>query len=420
MAAVAGAATSRRATSVLTSSAAALTVLLGIFFWTPPWNRQLMSSGMTYYASYLDKELKGTALVKDLESKEELLYYRDGLTATVTVTRERKKSEPNLLIATNGKYDGSSGYDLSTQRLSAHLPLLLHPSPRDVCIVGMGTGCTAGSAALYPQVERITVAEIEDAMVEGSRHFASVNHDVHKNPKVRIEVTDGRLWLRLRPGAYDVAISEPSSCWLAGASDLFTSEFWRLGRRALKPGGIFLQWIQLYGMSPENFQIVVRTFQDVFPNSYLCSSSLVESDVLMVGSMEPLVLDAEQIAARMRPPRIRDDLAVDEVSIFSAVDLLARIRLGPKEVRPLGGTGPLNTDELPRVAYTAPRDQYRSTGRENSALIGAHARGIGGYLPAPSRRQLEDLAAAYRRFLGRFRRLEEAAATEELIRALGN
>lgn len=422
MAAVLASASGRQIGSVAVASVAAMATLTVVGTVTPAWHPQLMSSGMGFYASYYEKPgLKG--LEGDISKNEKMLYYRDGLAATVTVVRELSSSNYQLLIATNGKIDGSSRSDLPTQRLSAHLPLLLHPDPRHVCVIGMGTGCTAGSATLYPQVESVTVAEIEEGMVEGSKLFAEVNHDVHQNPRARIQVTDGRLWLRLNPGAYDVVISEPSSCWLAGASDLFTREFWRLGARSLKPKGIFLQWVQLYGMNPKNFSAVVRTFQDVFPHTFACTT-IIGSDVLLVGSREPLELDFERVAARMRIPAVKEDLEAPEVAVYTAADLAARIRLGPAEARVLAGAGPLNTDDWPFVAYTAPRDQYRDdqTRTQNEELIASVSRGVGPYVLRGTveerRRFLAALVSAYRMYLGPQDRHEEAEATEALLKEL--
>src|SRR5205085_10137886 len=108
-------------------------------------------------------------LQKRLARKSALLVYRDGLTATVTVVEDRILPTRDRAITTNGKYDGSSQFDLPTQRLLAHLPLLLHPSPERVCAIGLGTGCTAGSAALHRAVKQVTAAEIEDAIVDGAR-----------------------------------------------------------------------------------------------------------------------------------------------------------------------------------------------------------------------------------------------------------
>ena len=384
-------------TAVFTMAGAALLVLLLLS--APPWNRQLMVSAFYHYAESFSGAEDAHA---ELVAREEMLFYRDGLTATVTVNRNRLSPE-DIYIATNGKVDGSSRIDMPTQRLIAHFPLLLHPNAKQVAVIGMGTGCTAGSAALHP-VEKVTVVEIEKAMVEGAKLFAEHNHRVHENPRVDIRVTDGRLFLHHRPEAFDVIISEPSNPWLAGVSDLFTQEFFRMGARSLREGGIFGQWVQLYGLSPESLQIIVRTFNSVFPEVYL-ASTLAGSDVLLIGSMTPIDWNAAKLQQRIAMPLILQDIADERVGVATVEELLARIRMGPKELRSFAAEGQLHTDDLPVIAYRAPLDLYRTTAAENQLLMWKHANGIAPYLnfeglaPAQRRTLLLGLADAYDAFL---------------------
>jgi len=258
------------------------------------------------------------------------------------------------------------------------LPLLLHPSPQNVCVIGMGTGTTAGSASLHP-VKRVTVVEIEAAMVEGALFFRKENHAVHENPKVDIRITDGRLFLRLHPRAFEVVLSEPSNPWLAGNSDLFTLEFFQLGARALRDGGIFAQWVQLYEIAPENLQTIVRTFSRIFPHVYL-ALTIPDTDILLLGSKNPFPLDLERARRRLTQQDILDDLADPRVGIRSIYDLASRILMGPDEVRRFVGSGPLHTDDLPVIAYNAPKDLYRNTRKANMSLLTDYARGIGPYV----------------------------------------
>jgi spermidine synthase len=227
---------------------------------------------------------------------------------------------------------------------------------------------------------------------------------VHANGKVDIHVTDGRLFLRLHPDSYDAITSEPSNPWQAGSSDLFTTEFFELAARALREGGIFCQWVQIYGMSPENLRTIVRTFTGVFPNSLLLST-IPDTDMLMVGFNGPLMLDISLAIERLREGAIAEDLADEPVGITTFFDLAARFRMGPSDIRSFVGEGPLHTDDLPLIAYRAPRDLYTDTRAENMLELARFASGIGPGLrgipgSAEERRQFfRTLAEAYRRFL---------------------
>lgn len=396
--AMTGAATPKRGERFVGGSLAVLVLLLLL---TPPWHHQLMTSASYHYA---DAYTGTTArdLENELSRSEALLFYKDGLTATVTVAQDIQSDTRDLFISTNGKVDGSSNYDMPTQRLLAHVPLLLHPDPRQVVVIGMGTGCTAGSAGLHP-VDQVTVVEIEAAMVEGARLFRAYNHAVHDQPNVDIRVTDGRLFLNHRPGTFDVVISEPSNPWLAGTSDLFTQEFFQLGARALQEDGLFAQWVQLYGMSPENVKTIVRTFASVFPHVYLIST-IANTDILLLGSKIPFSPDLQRMHERMQRPAIHRDLAEPRLGIDDVFELAARIRMGPEDVRTFAGSGTLHTDDLPVIAYRAPTDLYKNTRQANMESLAQYARGVGPYLDlapfAPAERQmiLQRLVQAYQAF----------------------
>ena len=92
-----------------------------------------------------------------------LLYYKEGSASTVSV----KRLTGTTTLAVDGKVDASNRGDMLTQKLIAHLPLLLHDSPRDVGIIGLGSGVTLGAALSHP-IARADVIEISPEVVEAS------------------------------------------------------------------------------------------------------------------------------------------------------------------------------------------------------------------------------------------------------------
>jgi spermidine synthase len=337
------------------------------WYLVPPWNAQLMAAGLSEYARTF-QQIEIQDLSENLARRSELLYYRDGRTATITVLQDRVTATRDLYIATNGKIDGSSHSDMPTQKLSAHLPLLLHDSPREVAVIGLGTGVTSGSSTVHAGVERVVTVEIEPAMVEGARYFTAFNHGIHEHPRSDIRITDGRLHLFLARDHYDVIISEPSNPWIAGTASLFTREFYQLGARALRDGGIFTQWIQVYNMEPDNIRSVIRTFQSVFPHTY-GAVTLIGSDLVLIGSQTPIDINPRQIAARMRQPAVRADLADPAVGINTVWELLARIWLAPGDLAALAGEVRLHKDDWPFLMYEAPLSRYLEVSDSNMFMI---------------------------------------------------
>jgi spermidine synthase len=334
----------------------------------------------------------------------EELFYEEGLVSTVLVAREGtlygrlgEDSLPSVFLVVSGKVDASSVSDMPTQIMSAHIPLALHRRPRRVAVIGLASGTTAGSA-LRHEIESLDVVEIEPAIVEASHEFDFVNGRPLEDPRTRVTVADGRTFLSLGDNPFDVIISEPSNPWMSGVSNLFTREYFELARARLADGGIFAQWVQMYGMSPENVRVLLRTFQAVFPEAYVFNT-LQFADLLLIGSVDGLRIDPEAIARRVGAASVSADL--HRIGVEDAAGLLAYGRLGPAELSDLiGPAGPLNTDDNAYIEFRAPLDLYRQTRGDNERQIGMFAAGLAPYLSSADAGALaaflERLAAEYR------------------------
>ncbi len=283
----------------------------------------------------------------------ELLYYRDGIATTVSVEKWGK----HLALKNNGKVDASNGDDMPTQIMVGLLPLLMHPTaleqPPRIAVVGYGSGVTVGSAAVFPGAH-VEVVELEPEVVAAARFFDSVNHRPERNPRVRINIGDGRNFLTQRDDRYDVIISEPSNPWITGVSNLFTRDYWELAKRRLAPDGVFCQWAQLYELSPANIKSILRTFAEVFPYTYVFSAEDLSSDLILIAAHHPVALDRVRLQRNFSVPVVREELARAEV--HSADDLLAYLLLTPEEIPAFTAGAELNTDDNARIEFSAPRD----------------------------------------------------------------
>lgn len=159
---------SRSARSIVVVSLAAA-ALLGVSFWHPPhWNEQLLGSGPYFSpAKYISG---GDIRLRQQIQSERLLFYREGVTATVSVS---KMHDEHLYFAIDGKVEADNlPRGMVIQRMIGHLPMLLHPNPKRVMNLGLGAGVTLGALSCYP-VEHLEVVEIEPAVLEGLECGAS-------------------------------------------------------------------------------------------------------------------------------------------------------------------------------------------------------------------------------------------------------
>ena len=325
----------------------------------PEWNRSLLSSGAYKYAI----ATRGADLETALTAGE-MLSYREGSTGTVTV----RQLTGTISLAIDGKVDASNAGDMLTQRLLAHVPLLLHPNPQRAVIIGLGSGVTLGSALTHP-LTSATVLEISPEVVEASRFFEAENHRALADPRTTLIVGDGRTHLMLGRQTYDVIVSEPSNPWMAGIASLFTREFFEGARDRLAPGGLLCQWAHTYDISHRDLQSIVATFLSVFPNGTLWLVG--DADVLLVGSTEPLDARIAAMAGAMQRPGVAADLATIGVTGPFAVTSLFVAHGDALKAWAHGA--PLQTDDRSALEFSGPRSIFGATRDDNASALRALA-----------------------------------------------
>jgi spermidine synthase len=286
--------------------------------------------------------------LRELVASHQLLFYRDGPTATVAI----QKAEPYILLKINGKTDASNGPgDTETQLLLGHLPLMVSDAKR-VAVIGWGSGMTAGAVLTHP-VESVDAFEIEPAVVEASQFFAPVNGKPLSDRRLRLVMGDARSQLLRIEGEYDLIISEPSNPWITGVSNLFTRDFFQIAASKLKPEGILCQWFHLYGMSEESSRSLIATFRSVFPHTLVFK----DRDLILLGSERPVRFSMSRLRRLFDEPEIQKSLARARVTY--PADLLAIMRLDEKGSEAYSRGGTLNTDDNLLLELAAPRSLYR-------------------------------------------------------------
>ncbi len=337
-------------------------ILLVVFI--PSWNKMVISSGASAYAP-MYAELKGNERKQSIYgADEELLYYKEGLNSTITV---RKRESGTVVLAVDGKVDASNTGDMYTQLMLAHLPLLLKPSAQNALIIGLGSGVTLGASAQH-ELKQIDCVEIEPAVVEAAEFFKDVNRNVLNDPRVNMIVNDARNYLAVTDKRYDVIISEPSNLWLAGIANLFSSDFYKICRKKLNPGGIICQWSHVYYMSPNDLKIVVNTFKSVFPDMSIWFTST--GDILMIGSTEELIIDYLELAKHYNIQGVRDDL--QRLSIREPLAILSCYLLDEVGVSKFAEGAGINSDNHPILEFSVPRSIYVDSSDSNRKLLAGY------------------------------------------------
>jgi len=362
--------------NLLKLSPLALSALIGLFFcfYFPSWNHNLFASGKYYRFNYLESVIKSTGWMESLfrgteilsqYDKGEVIYSQEGMGGFITVLKTHDPlGNVQYSMANSGKMDASSREDMKTQTLLAHFPMLFHPSPKTVMVLGLASGITAGEVLYYP-IEQLDILEINQQVVAASDFFLPWNNYVLSHPKTNLIVQDARTHLQLSGQKYDVIISEPSNPWMAGLAALFTRDFFIQVKKRLNRDGIFVQWIHSYNMDWATFSLVGRTFTQIFPNSILISNSPPSfgQDYLLVGFKGERGLNLD--IAQQNLPYVQKSKNVH----LTDPKLLYRLIVSENAGK-LFGQGMVSTDRRPRLEFAAPKLMYHSD-REILKELGA-------------------------------------------------
>ncbi len=291
---------------------------------------------------------------------EEVFFHRDGKTATVSVVG--RPGRPVISIRTNGKPDAQltmvpdlpPADDESTMILMSAIGMALHPEARTAACIGFGSGLSTHTLLENPRLSRVDTIEIEREMVQGAQLFRPRNELAYTDPRSRIAIDDAKTYFSAQQRAYDLILSEPSNPWVSGVAGLFSDEFYRLVRRHLAPGGLFVQWIQLYEIDVPLVVSVLKALEANFGDYVAYASN--EGDLLVVaresgnlGSPDPSVLRTPAIAQALGRLGIRNlqDLEVRRVGTRSSwAGLTTAIQV------------PMNSDYAPVLDQKAVRARF--------------------------------------------------------------
>jgi spermidine synthase len=259
----------------------------------------------------------------------------------LSVLRTRRGRNPSTAVFVNGLGQSEIPYGGGHTRLGA-LPVLLHPAPRSVLLIGLGSGDTAFAASGRQATETLDCVEIVEPQLDTLRVLADRRpylglRTLLRDGRVRYTFTDGRAFMARRAARYDVIEADALRPTSAYSGNLYSREYFELVRSRLAPGGFGVTWAP----TPR----ILATFRSVFPH-------VLRFDDILIGSDRPISHDRAALEARLADPFTRDLYA------RGAVDV--RAQLAPLLARPPvaydGRVDPAdpNTDVFPRDEFQVP------------------------------------------------------------------
>jgi predicted membrane-bound spermidine synthase len=289
----------------------------------------------------------------------QVVFLRDGKTSTISLARRG----PVVSIATNGKPDASINMgetddptaDEITMVMAGALPLAIHPAPRYIANIGLGSGLTSSTVLADPAVIRLDSIEIEPVMAQAARlGFGPRVRRLFEDPRSHLHFEDAKTFFSAAGRRYDVIISEPSNPWVSGVATLFSDEFYAQVVGHLNPDGLLVQWIQIYETDITVVASILKALGDHFDDYVVYGTD--DSNILIAASpqgalpaMRRNLLEIPALAAELRSAGIQSmgDIEVRRIASKRLLQpFMAAMRV------------PANSDFRPYVDLNAPRMRF--------------------------------------------------------------
>lgn len=295
----------------------------------------------------------------------DVIAYRDGVMASVAVV---KTADGHRSLRVNNRLQMGGTAAAMAERRQAHLPVLLHPSPRRALFLGPGTGITLGAASAYPGLI-VDGVELIPEVVTMMPHFAPENEGPLPKGEGRLWAADARRFVRTTTNRYDVIVADLFHPAHDGAGFLYTREHFQAVRERLAPGGLFCQWLPLHQLDEAVLQSIVRTFLDTFSETraFVLHFNVDIPALALVGTTGSPEFSATAFETRLGNPDVRTRLR--GVGLDRFINLAGCFVADAVSLRRFAGDAPLSTDDRPVVLFAAPRFAVRREVRTEAVLL---------------------------------------------------
>lgn len=337
-------------------------LVFGVALKPPHWNKSMLSSGAFFGPFNFVQD--GRITLRERIMADRLLVYHEALSSTISV---HIGDDEIKFFCIDGKTEADqTPRSMVLQRMIGHLPMLFHPNARTAVNIGLGAGVSFGALGQHP-LDHLEVVEIEPEVQRATRAWGALNHHILDQTNAIVTINDGRNHLFSTPLTYDVITADPFEPVMAGAANLYTVEYFQLGRDRLNEDGIMGQYLPLYELSLDDYLTIVRSFVKVFPHTALFYTGF---DTILIGFKGEVQLNADVLRRNFQIPAVAASLA--GIGFTSPEMILGMFVADLSEHPEFAGSGALNTDEFPVIEYSAPKSALRYTTDENQAALLAH------------------------------------------------
>jgi spermidine synthase len=208
-----------------------------------------------------------TGLAEENIYADEIIFSRDTHYQHIVLTRWKD----DLRLFLNSHLQFSSRDEYRYHEALVHPGLSAVSTPRRVLVLGGGDGLAVREVLKYPQVESITLVDLDPEMTRlFSTHpfLTALNQKAFLSPKVRIINADAFLWLDSSPEIFDFIIVDFPDPTNYSLGKLYTTVFYSALRRHLSQQGFFVVQSTSPMFARKSFWCIVETVQQAGFTTY--------------------------------------------------------------------------------------------------------------------------------------------------------
>lgn len=183
---------------------------------------------------FMEKNSQWPGQANSLQVKEVLLHEKTKFQDLLVF----ESTDWGTVLVLDGVIQLTDRDEMSYQEMMAHLPMFSHRNPRNVLIIGGGDGGVLREICKHPCVEKVTMCEIDEGVVNAAKRFFPNVACAFDDPRVTLNIGDGLAYAQAAAdNTYDVMVVD-SSDPVGPAEKLFEPEFYENAHRILGPGGV--------------------------------------------------------------------------------------------------------------------------------------------------------------------------------------
>jgi len=250
------------------------------------------------------------------------------------------------------------------QFMAGHIPSIVHGNPKNVCVVGLGTGQTAKRFLMH-EIEQLDLVEIEEGLDPLLIRFfnggwLAEDSVERQNTEINLITEDGRNYLAHASAKYDIISIEVGQVFRPGIANFYTHEFYQQTRERLNEGGVISQFVPIEFLGLDEFRSVVHTFVQTYPNAQLWYNT---SELLLLGINRdvnsPQVFTKDSISKVLhRNETVIKDLAYNhwggkQHQLSNPTVFLSGFLANGQDLQAMSADGQLLVDDKPLLEYSS-------------------------------------------------------------------